>query len=102
MNPTTDRFTVRAVVLGLILIAVAIVIALVVVLMTVSLSADQKTQIVTTLQSLGVGALGAVAGILAHTASSDPAPVPPTQALPVPLPQPPAEVAPAVEVAQAA
>lgn len=104
MNPTTDRFTVRSVVLGLIVVAVLIVVALVVILLTASgLSPENKTQIVTTLQGFGAVAIGAVAGVLAHTASQDPVPAPQPGApvsmpitggtvevapIPVPVPEP--------------
>lgn len=77
-TPTaTDRFTVRAVVVGLLVLALGIVAALLVVLIVVPLTAEQKTMVLQGLIGAGASAGGAVAALLAHTTSTPPAPVAP-------------------------
>lgn len=68
----TDRFTIHAVVLGLIFITLAVVGALVYAISVVDLSAEQRGSVIGALVSLGSLAAGAVAGLLAHTATNDP------------------------------
>jgi hypothetical protein len=68
----TDRFTIHAVVLGLIVITLAVVGALVYAISVVDLSPEQRGSVIGALVSLGSLAAGAVAGLLAHTASNDP------------------------------
>lgn len=73
----TDRFTVRAVVLGLITIVLGVLAVLAFALSAVDLSGEQRGTILGVLSSVGTGALGAVAGILARTASPEPPGAPP-------------------------
>lgn len=66
----TDRFTVRAVVLGLIVITLAVVAVLAYSLTVVDLAGEQRGTVIGALVAIGTGAFGALAGILAHTASN--------------------------------
>lgn len=103
----TDRFSIRAVVLGLILIVLGTVGALLYALTTVTLTSEQQGQITTALVALGSGGLGALTALLAHTASqapsveaqAQPIPGPSTDpAAPAPLPVPGGGPAPFVAV----
>lgn len=67
----TDKFTIRAVVVGLIFLAVAVVGALTYAMSAVTLAPEQRGTIIGGLITLGSGAAGAVAGILARTTSAD-------------------------------
>lgn len=85
MNPTTDRFSVRAVVVGLVIVTLGIVVALLVILITVTLTPEQQTSVLTTLGTIGTVALGGLVGVLAHTATS-PDPLPPGPGEPINVP----------------
>lgn len=96
---TTDRFSVRAVVLGLVIVTLGIVAALLVILITVNLSAEQQTAALTTLSTIGTAALGGLVGLLAHTASPEPPGVPqPGEPIEVPVLGGSVQIAPIPEV----
>lgn len=108
MNPTTDRFTIRTIVIGLLMITFAVIVALVIILLEVALTTEQQGSIISGLRDLAVFAAGGVVGLLAHTASPEPVPAPqPGQPVNVPvlggnvqvgpMPEPVVDVQPPVE-----
>lgn len=82
MPPTTDRFTIRAVAIGLIFTILAVVGALTYSLAAVTLTPQEQGVLLGVIGSLGTGALGAVGALLASTRSQDPAQAPAPPALP--------------------
>lgn len=99
----TDRLSVRAVVFGLLFVAVLGIVAEVVVLLYADITPENKTGIIASLTTIVGIAVGAVAGILAHTTSQAPA-VDQAQAdavaaaAPIVVPPPVPPVPPVVEV----
>jgi hypothetical protein len=72
-----DKLVIRIVATGLLVIVIAIIVAILVTLVSVSVTADQRTMLITLLGSLGTTALGGAAALLASTHAAPDAPLPP-------------------------